>query len=53
VIALIASQTLVVTQLGLHLGSCLSERIREGAERLAGATLTTLGIVLLAEKLLT
>jgi manganese efflux pump family protein len=53
VIALIAGQTLIVTQLGLRLGSRLSERIRESAERLAGAALTTLGIVLLAEKLLT
>lgn len=52
VIVLIALQTLVVTQLGLRLGSRLSERLREGAERLAGAALTTLGVVLLAEKLL-
>jgi putative Mn2+ efflux pump MntP len=52
VIALIAVQTLIVTQLGLRLGSRLSELIREGAERLAGAALTTLGIILLAEKLL-
>jgi manganese efflux pump family protein len=53
VIALIAVQTLIVTQLGLRLGSRLGERIREGAERLAGAALSTLGLVLLAEKLLT
>jgi manganese efflux pump family protein len=52
VIALIAVQTLIVTQLGLRLGNRLGERIREGAERLAGAALTTLGIGLLAEKLL-
>jgi putative Mn2+ efflux pump MntP len=52
VIALIAVQTLIVTQLGLRLGSRLGEQIREGAERLAGVALTTLGIVLLAEKLL-
>jgi putative Mn2+ efflux pump MntP len=52
VIALIAIQTLIVTQLGLRLGSRLGERIREGAERLAGAALTTLGIILLFEKLL-
>ena len=52
VIALIAIQTFIVTQLGLRLGSRLSDRLREGAERLAGAALTALGIVLLAEKLL-
>jgi putative Mn2+ efflux pump MntP len=52
VIVLIALQTLIVTQLGLRLGRRLSERLREGAERLAGAALTGLGIVLLAEKLL-
>ncbi len=51
VIALIAVQTVVVTQLGLRLGGRLSERTREGAERLAGAALTALGVVLLAEKL--
>lgn len=52
VIALIAVQTIAVTQLGLRLGSRLSEGLREGAERLAGAALTGLGVVLLAEKLL-
>ena len=52
VIALIALQTLIVTQLGLRLGSRIGERAREGAERLAGAALTILGVVLLAEKLL-
>jgi putative Mn2+ efflux pump MntP len=52
VIVLIAFQTFIVTQLGLRLGSRLSERLREGAERLAGAALTGLGVVLLAEKLL-
>jgi putative Mn2+ efflux pump MntP len=52
VIALIAAQTLIVTQLGLRLGNRLGSRTRESAERLAGAALTTLGIILLAEKLL-
>jgi putative Mn2+ efflux pump MntP len=52
VIALIALQAFIVTQLGLRLGNRLSERLREGAERLAGAALAALGIVLLAEKLL-
>ena len=51
VIALIALQTLIVAQLGLRLGNRLSETLREGAERLAGAVLTGLGVALLAEKL--
>lgn len=52
VIVLIAVQAFIVTQMGLRLGHRLSEQIREGAERLAGVALTTLGLVLLAEKLL-
>jgi putative Mn2+ efflux pump MntP len=52
VIIAIAAQAFVVTQLGLRLGTRLSERAREGAERLAGAALTGLGITLLVEKLL-
>ena len=52
VIVLLAVQAFVVTQLGLGLGHRLSERLREGAERLAGIALTILGLVLLAEKLL-
>jgi putative Mn2+ efflux pump MntP len=52
VIVLIALQAFIVAQLGLRLGTRLSERLREGAERLAGAALTGLGIVRLAEKLL-
>ncbi len=51
VIALIAIQTIIVTQLGLRLGHRLSDRSRERAEQLAGAALTTLGAVLLAERL--
>jgi putative Mn2+ efflux pump MntP len=51
VIALIALQAFIVTQLGLRLGTHLSERFRETAERLAGLALTALAIVLLAEKL--
>ena len=51
VIALIALQTLIVTQLGLRLGHRLSETQREGTERVAGAALTGLGVALLAEKL--
>lgn len=52
VVVLIALQAFIVAQLGLRLGSRLSTRLREGAERLAGVALTGLGIVLLAEKLL-
>ena len=52
VIVLIALQAFVVTQLGLRLGHRLSERVREGAERLAGIALIVLALVLLAEKLL-
>jgi putative Mn2+ efflux pump MntP len=52
VVALIALQALIVTQLGLRLGNRLSERLREAAERLAGAALTALAIVLLAERLI-
>jgi putative Mn2+ efflux pump MntP len=51
VIALIALQTVIVTQLGLRFGGRLSESLREGAERLAGVALTVLGIVLLAQHL--
>lgn len=52
VIVLIAAQAFIVTQLGLRLGQRLSERLREGAEKLAGAALTGLALVLIAEKLL-
>ena len=52
VIALIAVQTLIVTQLGLRLGNRLGARVREGAESVAGAALTALGVILLTEKLL-
>lgn len=52
VVALIAMQAFVVTQLGLRLGHRLSERLRDGAERLAGVALIALAVVLLAEKLI-
>ncbi len=51
VIALIAVQTFIVTQLGLHVGGRVSERFREGAERLAGLALTVLALVLLAVRM--
>jgi manganese efflux pump family protein len=53
VIVLIAVQAFIVTQLGLRLGHRLSERVREGAERLAGVALIVLALVLLTEQLLT
>ena len=52
VIALIAAQTVIVTQVGLRLGARIGARTRERAETLAGIALTMLGLVLLAEKLL-
>lgn len=51
VVILIALQAFVVAQVGLRLGARLSVTLREGAERLAGAALTALALVLLAEKL--
>ena len=52
VIPLIPIQALILTQLGLRLGSRLSERLRESGERVAGGLLTVLALVLLAEKAL-
>jgi putative Mn2+ efflux pump MntP len=52
VIALIGLQTLIVTQVGLRLGSRIGEAIRERAEQLAGAVLAVLGLVLLVERVL-
>jgi putative Mn2+ efflux pump MntP len=52
VIALIAVQTLLVTQFGLRLGGRLNDRHREAAERLAGLALSVLALVLVAERLL-
>jgi manganese efflux pump family protein len=51
ILVLIGIQTIVVTQLGLRLGQRLGDRVREGAERLAGVALALLGVVLLVEKL--
>jgi putative Mn2+ efflux pump MntP len=52
VVALIAAQALVVTQLGLRLGHRLTKGLREAAERLAGLTLALLALGLLAQRLL-
>lgn len=51
VLVAIAVQTFLVAQLGFRLGASLSERFREGAERLAGLALIGLGLILLAERL--
>jgi putative Mn2+ efflux pump MntP len=52
VIVLIALQAFAVTQLGLRLGTSLSVRLREMAERLAGLALSSLAAGLLVQKLL-
>ncbi len=52
VIVLIGIQTLIVTQAGLRLGSRIGEAVRERAEQLAGVVLAALGLVLLAQRLL-
>ena len=52
VVLLIGLQAIVVTQVGLRLGSGVGERVREGAERLAGAILLVLALVLLLEVLI-
>lgn len=51
ILALIGIQTFIVTQLGIGLGKRIGDRVREGAERLAGLALAALGILLLGEKL--
>lgn len=51
-VAIIAIQTLVVSQLGLSLGVRISKRLREGIERFAGPMLIVLGVYLLAEALI-
>ena len=52
VVIAIAIVALVASQLGLALGSRLSERFREGAEKLAAIALILLGMYLLAERAL-
>src|SRR2546430_11061912 len=52
VIVLIGTQTLIVTQAGLRLGSSIGDSVRERAEQLAGGGLAGLGIVLLVRKLI-
>jgi putative Mn2+ efflux pump MntP len=52
VIIAIAAQAFLAAQLGLHLGARVGERLREGAERIAGVALLALAAYLLAEHLL-
>jgi manganese efflux pump family protein len=47
----IAVQALVVTQVGVRLGSRVGAAARDGAQKLAGAALVALGVVLLIERL--
>jgi len=47
----VAAQALIATQIGVRLGSRAGERTREATEKLAGAALIVLGIVLLLERL--
>jgi manganese efflux pump family protein len=51
VIIAIAAQAFLAAQLGLHLGARIGERLREGAERIAGVALLALAAFLLAERL--
>jgi putative Mn2+ efflux pump MntP len=51
VIIAIAAQAFTVTQVGMRLGTRLSQRVREGAERLAGVALSVLALTLLIERL--
>lgn len=52
VIAAIAIQALLASQIGLAVGGRIGERWREAAERLAGVALAALGIFLIIDKLL-
>jgi manganese efflux pump family protein len=50
-VALIGAQAFLFAQLGLRLGARLNEKLREGAERLAGVALIGLAAVLAVEQL--
>jgi manganese efflux pump family protein len=50
-VILIGAQAFIVAQLGLRLGSRLSEAAREGAEKIAGLALIGLGLLILIQKL--
>jgi manganese efflux pump family protein len=49
-VILIGTQAFVLAQLGLRLGTRISEHARENAERLAGVALVGLAVLLGAEK---
>ncbi|MFL5822061.1 MAG: manganese efflux pump MntP family protein [Solirubrobacteraceae bacterium] len=51
-VALIAVSAFIASQLGFRFGARVGERVREGAERVAGLALMVIGLVLLARKLL-
>lgn len=48
-IALLAVQAFVAAHIGLALGARLSDRVREAAERTAGAALVVLGLIFLVQ----
>ena len=50
-VVLIGAQAFLLAQLGLRVGARLSERLREGAERVAGVALLALAGLFLVEKL--
>ena len=50
-VILIGAQAFLVAQIGLRLGAHLGERSRDAAEKLAGAALLGLAVLLLVEKL--
>jgi hypothetical protein len=52
IVAIIAIQTLLVSQLGLSFGTRISERWRERVERFTGPLLIALGVYLLDEALI-
>jgi putative Mn2+ efflux pump MntP len=51
-VVLIGLQAFIASQLGLRLGSKLNEKVREDAEKLAGAALIIVAIILLAIKVM-
>lgn len=50
-VVLIALQAFVVSQIGFQIGRRIGERLREGAERMAGIVLIALGVLLVIAKL--
>jgi manganese efflux pump family protein len=47
----IAAQAFIATQIGVRLGGCVGERMREASEKLAGLALIALGVILLVTQL--